>query len=574
MSDDQNNPSFKHHLLKGTAPVFFKSLAHKIVRQAPKDDELTIKLVVKQKDVEHDLKALRSMSLEERKKEFSKKYSIQEDHLEKLKVFAETHGLKIIRINHHLGKVTLTGKVQLIEKIFDVSLHYFNHDKRVSFIKHNAKEYLGHLEDIKIPEELRGIVDHVLGLSHSPMHHTAPTADPLKLGSYQAAAYGVTSSYFANEYGFPEDYLGKGQKIAVISCGGGYKESDLDAYFLRAGIPKPKISFKSVDNHTNSPGGSWMYDYEMSTDILVAACAAYEAEIIVYFTKNSVQGFADAVEAIMEDENGPSVISYSWGSSEDAIANRTILSVNRVLEYATLVSQITILCSSGDKGANNNFDYSDSSKTPTEPMIQFPSSSPWITSCGGTMYRIQKDENGNEVSRQEEVWNSVNLYSINYPTASGGGFSTVFNQPAYQDAARKNAGMDEGNGKRSIPDIAGHADLSPDNISYWVLVDGQPWLTGGTSSVAPLMAALIARFNQALESRVGFFNNLLYEMEGTEAISSITSGNNSMYGNDEIWPAQQGYDCCTGLGIPNGNKMLEFLRDKWNKNVNAAAQQA
>jgi len=575
MPDNQGNLPIKQHVLSNTAPAFFKNIAHQKLRRVPKEEELTIKLVVKHNEMEFDPVKFWSMSREDRRQAFREKYSIKEEHVNILEDFAKKYGLKLKRVNHHLGKVTLAGKVHVLEKIFGVSLNYFQHDSQVSSITHDENEYMGHVEDIKIPKELVEIVDHVLGLSHSPMqHNTESGADPLHLGNFQAAAYGVTSDYFAEQYNFPAGYLGKGQKIAIISCGGGYTDSGFDAYFKKAGIAKPQMNWKSVGSCKNNPGGSWMYDYEMATDILVAACSAPEASFIIYFTKNSIQGFSDAVQAVMEEDDGPMVISYSWGSSENGIAAGTAKGVNRVLEYATLVSQITILCSSGDKGANNNYNYSDSTKIPTEPMIQFPASSPWVTSCGGTMYNIKTDGAGDEVSRTEKVWNSVNLYSINYPAASGGGFSTYFRKPGYQKNAFENADMKNIPDKRGIPDLAGHADISPNSISYWIHVDGKSWLTGGTSAVAPLMAALISRLNEALNTQIGFFNTLLYEMERSNAIRPIVDGNNSMYGNEKIWPASKSWDACTGLGVPNGEAMLKFLQDKLRKKVSEATSAA
>ena len=60
---------------------------------------------------------------------------------------------------------------------------------------------------------------------------------------------------------------------------------------------------------------------------------------------------------------------------------------------------------------------------------------------------------------------------------------------------------------RGVPDVAGNA--SPAS-GYVVRVDGQTFLIGGTSAVAPLWAGLIALINQKLGTPLGFVNPLLY----------------------------------------------------------------
>ena len=52
-----------------------------------------------------------------------------------------------------------------------------------------------------------------------------------------------------------------------------------------------------------------------------------------------------------------------------------------------------------------------------------------------------------------------------------------------------------------MPDVAGNA-----TPGYEVIVGGQLTSAGGTSAVAPLWAALVARLNQQLGRRVGFLN--------------------------------------------------------------------
>jgi len=104
---------------------------------------------------------------------------------------------------------------------------------------------------------------------------------------------------------------------------------------------------------------------------------------------------------------------------------------------------------------------------------------------------------------------------------------------------------------RGVPDVAGDADPA---TGYVVRVDGQDFMIGGTSAVAPLWASLIALMNQKLGHPVGFLNPLLYgSLAGTGSFHDITSGRNGAYS------AKQGWDACTGWGTPNGMKLLPAL---------------
>jgi len=86
-------------------------------------------------------------------------------------------------------------------------------------------------------------------------------------------------------------------------------------------------------------------------------------------------------------------------------------------------------------------------------------------------------------------------------------------------------------------------------------VDGSDTVVGGTSAVAPLWAGLIALFNQQLGNPVGFLNPLLYSTVASSsgAFHQITQGNNGAF------KAGPGWNACTGLGSPDGVKILAAL---------------
>ncbi len=78
-------------------------------------------------------------------------------------------------------------------------------------------------------------------------------------------------------------------------------------------------------------------------------------------------------------------------------------------------------------------------------------------------------------------------------------------------------------------------------------VDGKDLVFGGTSAVAPLWAALVARINANKGSSIGYINAKLYSHP--QAFTDIAQGNNGSYS------AAAGWDACTGLGSPDGKKI-------------------
>jgi kumamolisin len=171
--------------------------------------------------------------------------------------------------------------------------------------------------------------------------------------------------------------------------------------------------------------------------------------------------------------------------------------------------------------------------------VDFPASSPHVLACGGT--RLQGS--GNTIG-SETVWNDGSQGG-----ATGGGVSDAFPLPAWQNGAGVPVSVNPGARiGRGVPDVAGDADPA---TGYSVLVDGQSTVYGGTSAVAPLWAALIARINQQLGKPAGFVNALLYTHAA--ALHDVTTGSNGAYS------AGPGWDACTGLGSPDGTRIATAL---------------
>ncbi len=425
-----------------------------------------------------------------------------------------------------------------------------------------------------IPAALDGIVTAVLGLD------TRPQAQPrFRVPRDAAAAQGTSYSpnQVAGIYAFPAGTDGTGQTIAVIELGGGFTTSDLDAYFGSLGIRVPSITAASVDGASNNPGDTSAASIEVNLDIDVIGAAAPGAAQIVYFAPNDGdQGFVDAISDATQATPAPIAISISWGQSEDSWTAQGMQAMNQAMSDAAALG-ITVCAAAGDGGSSDGV--SDG-----QVHVDFPASSPYALGCGGT--KLIADPATGAVS-SEVVWNEL----ASDEGAGGGGVSDQFPQPSWQfDAgvpARASAqpaaaggwggssggsggsggssggsggsggssGDSSGAGWRGVPDVAGNADPV---TGYQVYYGGQARVVGGTSAVAPLWSALIARLAQATGIRFGLLQPLVYAgvSPGTDVADfrDITIGNNGAYS------AGPGWDACSGLGAPDGTALLARLQ--------------
>jgi kumamolisin len=456
------------------------------------------------------------------REEFAKAYGAHPEDLEKVRVFARARGLEVVSESIGARTVHVAGPVRSLEAAFGVTLQRWIHA---------GGSYRGRTGPVRIPEELGGIVRGVLGLddriqarAHFRRHRTASASDV----SY-------TPPQVAEAYDFPSGTDGAGQTIGLLELGGGYAAADLTAYFAALGIPVPSITNVPVDGATNSPTGNPDGpDGEVELDLEVAGSIAPGARLVAYFAPNTDQGFIDGLtQAIHDTTNRPSILSISWGGPESSWTAQARDALSGACEDASTMG-ITVLAASGDQGAT------DGASNGTL-NVDFPASSPFVLGCGGTRLVLT----GSKIS-SEVVWNEL----ANGEGATGGGISDVFPLPSFQTSAKVPPSA-TGYAGRGVPDVAGNADPAS---GYIVRVDGSNTVIGGTSAVAPLWAALVARINQSIGVPVGYLDPPLYRTAGSIDLHDITSGNNDGYS------AGPGWDPCTGWGSPDGTKLLAGLR--------------
>jgi kumamolisin len=415
--------------------------------------------------------------------------------------------------------VMLAGTVKQFNEAFGVDLHHFTHP---------GGGYRGFAGPLHLPDELHDVVEAVLGLDNRPQampHFRVGPEQPDHASRAAAPAGSFTPLQLASIYGFPAG-AGKGECIALIELGGGFKPADLSTYFSGLGIsPQPAVVAVGVDGASNAPTGQpGGPDGEVMLDIEVAGAVAPAARIAVYFAPNTDAGFLDAITtAIHDTTNQPSVISISWGGPESSWSKQALTTFDQAFQTAATLG-ITVFCASGDNGSSDGL---------RGDHVDFPASSPHVVGCGGTHLVAS----GGKIA-SESVWNHLPSSG-----AGGGGVSTAFALPTWQHGltTKKTSGTAAALKKRGVPDVAGDADPQ---TGYTVRVDGQNLVFGGTSAVAPLWAGLVARLNARKGSSLGFINPTLYA--NPKAFHDVAQGNNGDFA------ATSGWDACTGLGSPNG----------------------
>jgi kumamolisin len=504
------------------------------------------------------------------REEFAEKCGADPADLKAIDDFSRAHNLTVVDTNIAGRTVRLNGAVGDLNAAFGVQLKQF----QVADIT-----YRGRTGKITLPESVSGIIEGVYGLDNrriaEPHYRVLDIAGPVTEGDGSfslgdgaaptAPAAGPKNAPdgsfkvpdLSKLYSFPAGLDGRGQCIALIELndtdsaghptGTGYAPSDLNTYFQSIGVQTPSVVAIGVDGGANIPGPDPGTDGEVALDIEVAGALAPGAQIAVYFGPNTTAGFIDAVNAALHDTvRKPSVISISWGGPEDGSPQQFLDGMNQAFSDAATLG-VTVCTASGDNGSADE----DPKTWDKKPHVDFPSSIPFALACGGTKLLGSGTQINSEV-----VWNEGNKGG-----ATGGGVSNIFPRPSYQAKAKVPVSPKKKTG-RGVPDVAADADPF---TGYQVFVGGKASVFGGTSAVAPLWAGLIALMNQRLAAKkiktVGFLNPLLYGQLATAgALNDITSGNNDIFGSLKgLYKAGPGWDACTGLGSPNGAKLLKAL---------------
>ena len=442
------------------------------------------------------------------------------EDLAKVEAFAAHYGLRVSDRHPERRSVTLSGTADQMRAAFRVTMQT---------VDSGGQTYRARTGPVQVPTELAQIVRAVVGFDNRPQMiphiRTAAAMSDTSLDPF-------TPIQVAEIYRFPENTTGRGEAVAVLEFGGGFDTNDLNAYFTSLGITNPpNVTAISVDGAQTSANRDTGADGEVQLDIDVIGAVSPGSDIVVYFAPNTARGFVDAMKAAIHNpQHRPCAISISWGMAEENWSQQTRDEMDQTFQDAGMLG-ITVCAASGDDGSNDN-------EPQGAPHVDYPAASPWVLGCGGTQLASRNGD------RSETTWNDL-------PTggATGGGISTLYPRPDWQSSIT--ASRPGGGSGRGVPDVSGDACPS---TGYRVRVDGQDTVVGGTSAVAPLWAALVARMSEGMHTSIGYLQPLLYTTSGGGGTNDITTGSNGAY------DAGQGWDACTGLGSPDGTRLMATLQ--------------
>jgi kumamolisin len=488
--------------------------------------------------------ATRGMSL----RQFEARFGAARADVDKVARVLRPYGLRVLRISRATRSMQVGGSVQAMEEAFHPNLGMYKSAGQEAFRDREG--------DYKVPAELSGIVTSVLGLGQRRVAWRRPFAKVAK--KISARPPGLAPSDFERLYSFPEGDA-RGQKIAIAEFGGGYSTEDLKTFCAKHGRRPPRVKYvglsapaRTVEEIMHLRRRRRLDELdstiEVMMDVEIIAALCPKAEIAVYFTKFNQKGWVDLLDEVIRER--PVVLSISWGSAEDSKdwSKAAVREINDRL-YVAAALGITICCASGDDGSGDD-------EHDGRAHVDFPGSSPFVLSVGGTMMT--------RTARERVWWERPGRRVGSIGGSTGGGVSVCFQRPPWQRVRVASLNKDSIAG-RIVPDVAALAGKP----MYDTIIRGKDHAHGGTSASAPLWAALIARINALLppRKRQRFLPPLIYkhngkgEPVGRTACCSITIGHNTSYPKPgKGYRARAGYDAVTGWGTPIGTALLTALR--------------
>jgi subtilase family serine protease len=344
---------------------------------------------------------------------------------------------------------------------------------------------------------------------------------------------------------------------------------DITAYDGMFHLPAARMRVVSTLAGSGSP---WLAFGEEVLDVEVVHALAPDANLVILLLPStSLDNTANAVAAALgEFRLGPAlggVMSISAAGQiggEHCLSHAQADSLNTALQGA--VSRgMTVVTASGDVGAATYQCDLYAALTGTPPVnpgkgVLMLASDPFALSVGGTALTAD----GDGAWSSETAWG---LASGNPGNAggsfqgSGGGFSELFARPSYQ------AGVAGIGATRGVPDVS--ADAS-DRTGVAVVFSNGGQRTvqshGGTSSAAPIWAAMIALADQYAGRHLGFVDPAIYQIARGpsyhRAFHDITTGSNTAQFPPTTvtgYRAAPGWDPVTGWGSPDAQVLIPLL---------------
>ena len=524
--------------------------------------------------------------------------------------------------------LTATGKAATLEQVFHTSLHQF---VMPATAKHPSFTFRAAKTAPVVPANIASVVRGVIGLNTNPvfsphLKHVPATLGGTPVSRYPGSTSGVdtesgalTVKDFATLYDvnplYAKGVTGKGRTVGIVTLAN-FTPSDVFAYWssLNLKVKSNRLTVINIDGGPGAPSDASGSD-ETTLDVEQSGGIAPGANIIVYQSPNTDQGFLDAFARAVHDNKADS-FSTSWGEWEffdssaagdqvtDVFSHETVSSLqalHEVLVVAALQGQTTF-AAAGDCGAYDVFD-EVAANFSTPLSVDNPASDSAIVAAGGTTlpgvqeFLLQDGSTFSINVPRERVWGwdyltplcvALGLDPLGnceiFPGGGGGGVSVFFPLPLYQfgtfgtQTSQPNQSFVDNSTSpptvdfalparffgRNVPDVSFNAD--PDTgyaLFYTSSKNGFQVDTffGGTSFVSPQLNGVTALLSQNAGHRLGLINVELYNLarlgltQGRHpVINTISTGDNWFY------KARDGYSPAVGLGTIDVFNLSEVTR--------------
>jgi len=534
--------------------------------------------------------------------QFGARFGLSSADVAKVSAWLTSQGFTITRTARSSTYISFSGTVAQAQQAFGTSIHN---------LSLNGEAHFSNVTDPVLPSAIAGVVTSIVGLNDFK-------AKPHLRAHYTQTLSGVTSHYIS-----PADFYtiydenplltastpinGTGVTIAVmgntdINSGNVLPDPDVAQFRTAAGLPAINLKLQSAAAGGADGGVSEADVDEAHLDIEWSGTAAPGATILFVYSTNNI--FADSLTYAIDNKVAP-IVTISYGLCESGWGTAMLASYNSLLAQANAQGQ-TVVSSSGDAGATD----CDGVGLATEGLnVDFPASSPYATSAGGTMFSgdvntpatYWSSTNGTTGGSvlpngpyngyiPEQPWNETTASAgLGYNDgtgggAGGGGASAFFSKPAWQIGT----GVPS-DSSRDVPDIALNAAAIHDGYlvcsegdgegetpctNGFLSSNGDPNVFGGTSFVAPSFAGILALVEQHLGSAAtgglgnigptlyGFLNGPTYgsvfhdTISGNNSVPCTQGTPNCPNGGSIGYTAGTGYDQATGLGSFDINALV------------------
>jgi subtilase family serine protease len=475
-------------------------------------------------------------------------------------------GLTVTGVDSQMaGYVSVTGSVAAASQAFGVGFGTFKAP--------DGHAYRAPDQAATAPSSVAGDVLTISGLDTAP-HLMKPQLPPpgpnywvappcssyygQKIATTEPTAYGAhqpwnncgyTQSQIRSAYGVTGSGMtGKGQTVAIVDAyASPTMPGDANKFAKATGDQpfRPGQYAQHLDRPFTLAGANecdaqgWYG--EQTLDIEAVHGQAPNANVrFVAAASCEDSDLANALAYIVNNHLA-SIVSDSWGEPAD---QAVITNVFDLIFKAGAAEGIGFFFSSGDSGYESPAEDSGSDQI----QVDYPTSSPWVTSVGGTSLAIGKQGNYewetswgtllDPLASNGTSWSSPppGEYPSGYDGSSGGGTSTLYQPPWYQAGVvpaslshRLPDGTTSPVAMREVPDVSALADPStgmlvgqtiqePNGTTYGFALSR----IGGTSVACPTFAGIEADAQQAAGRPLGFADPVIYQRYGTTAFHDVT----------------------------------------------------